>query len=156
VSGKPGAKLVKRQRLGELARTAEAPERICLAGAWFKYTQVLEFKFLRQPAGRTVHGDIQRGVGRVERHIRLEKQRERFMETVEHGGKAGGEQQGMMRDQQLGFKLYCASYGRGARVEAEGKGVYGVVAAGELHAGVVPGCRAAQRGYLFYCINYFT
>jgi hypothetical protein len=95
-------------------------------------------------------------MGRVEGHVRLEKQGERFMETVKHGGQAWREQQGMMGDQKLRVKLHRAPYGRGTWIEAEGKAVYGVVVAGTLHAGPVPACRAAQRSYLFYYANYFT
>ena len=156
VSGKPGEQRIKGQRLGKHARTAEAPERTRLARAGFKDAQIVEFEFPRQPTGRAVHDDVQRAVGGVEGYVSLEKQREHFMETVEQGGKTGDEQQGMMRDQQLGFKLYCTPYGRRTWVKAEGKGIYGVIAAGKLHAGVVPACRAAQRGYSFYFINYFT
>ena len=77
------------------------------------------------------------------------------MEIVEHGGKAGREQQGVMRDYKLRFKLHCAPYGRRSRIEAEDKALYGGIVAGKLHAGLVPACRAAQRGYFFYYINYF-
>ena len=153
--GKPGKQPIKGERLGQIPHTTAAPEGIRLSGTGFKHAHVTKRKLLRQPAGRAVHGGVQRGMGRVEGHIRLEKQRERFMVAVKDGGKAWREQQGMMGDHELRFKLHCASYGRRAGIKAEGKTVYGVIATGALHAAVVPVCRAAQRSYFFYYANYF-
>ena len=59
VAGKQAKQSIKGQGIGQIAHTAEAPERIRLARAGLKHADLVESQLLRQPAGRTIHHGVQ-------------------------------------------------------------------------------------------------